>query len=134
MFLFGFFSVHFLMFHFGHAVFTFQFFPLPGVREPGSPGHLPTLAAHALVLYWPVVLASLVARRDGFLAAVSGDPAKALVMPYHYVVKNHLMIFLVAGMHALGLSAWLLYALFAWYFFPFDLFRRPRAPAPITGD
>lgn len=128
LFLLAFFSGHFLMFHYVHAAITHGFFPLPGIPEDGQPA-LPELVHVALGAYWPVVLASLVVRADGFRAATTGDTRKAMTLPYAYVVKNHVMIFIVAGLDAVGLRAYVLYALFAWYFFPFELLRRSRSPA-----
>lgn len=125
LFLLAFFSVHFLMFHYVHAAITHGFFPLPGVPGDETPA-LPGLVHVALGAYWPVVLASLAVRVDGFRAAATGDTRKAMTLPYAYVVKNHVMIFIVAALDASGLRAYILYALFAWYFFPFELLRRSR--------
>lgn len=127
LFLVAFFSVHFLMFHWGHAVFTQLFFPLPGIAGVDDLPRLDGVVQVTLAAYWPVVLASLFARADGFRAALAGNPKEAMTLPYRQVVKNHLMIFIVAGMSALGAQAWLLYVLFAWYFFPFTLLRRHPA-------
>lgn len=133
LFMLAFFSVHFGFFHAGHAMFTQHFFPLPGVGDHELPGNFLAVTPLALAAYWPVVLASLVARRDGFRTAAGGESKQAMLQPYHYVVKNHLMIFIVIGCTLAGLQGWLLYVLFLWYFAPPELWQflkagRTRAP------
>lgn len=118
-----FFSTHFLLFHHIHQLITQRFFPLPG----GEGGRLPfvLVVAESLRAYWPVVLVSLWVQHKPFQRALRDVPAVVIELPYHAVIRNHLMIFLVAGVNALGAGAWLLYALLVFYFFPFDILRRP---------
>lgn len=129
LFMFAFFSVHFLMFHYGHAAFTRLFFPLADIPASGGMPGLDRILMVTLAAYWPVVLASLVSRQEGFRAALVGNPAKAMTLPYHYVMKNHVTIFIVAILNAMGLGNYVLYAVFAWYYFPFELPRRDATPA-----
>lgn len=121
----AFFSFHFLFFHAGHAMFTQQFFPLEGAdADPHDlVGNFLAVTPVALSAYWPMVVAAFAASGHVLRAALTGRALKSMALPYRAVVKNHVMIFIVAGLTMAGLEGWLLYALFVWYFVPGDVWR-----------
>ncbi len=143
LFLLGFFTVHFGMFHLVHSVFLNVFFPvLPGRA------HGPTLAMYAQVLrdYWPFVLVAAVAERSAFArpvpaAAGAGDPVTVggialrkkglggdgMIAPYKNVIRLHLLIFFFAFASIAKLHGFLVYAVvYAVYFFPWRLLKRDK--------
>ena len=130
----AFFSFHFLFFHAGHAMFTQQFFPLAGVEAGGHEmlGNFLAVTPLALSGYWPVVLAAFAASGDAFRRALAGNTLNSMALPYRAVVKNHVMIFIVAGLTMAGLQGWLLYSLFLWYFVPDAFWRLLLAKARAT--
>ena len=121
----AFFSFHFLFFHAGHAMFTQQFFPLPGADTDAHEliDNFLTVTPLALSNYWPMVLAAVATSGDALRGAVRGDARKSMALPYRAVAKNHVMIFIVAGLTMAGLQGWLLYQLFLWYFVPGEVWR-----------
>jgi len=123
-FMLAFFTVHFGGFHLGHSVFLNAFFPVePGVRGP-------SLALYAAVVarYWWFVPLALLAERQAFLAPAG--PGKGLMQPYKNVVRLHLLIFFFAGAHFAQLDSFAVYAVvYAVYFFPWSLLRRPTSAA-----
>ncbi len=56
----AFFTVHFGMFHFVHAVFLNGFFPL--VEEGGRSPHFLAMVARSVGLFWPLIVASFLSR------------------------------------------------------------------------
>lgn len=121
----AFFTFHFGMFHFVHGVFLNGFFPL--IESGGALAGLPQMAARSLVLFWPLVLASLLARLpDVFPEAVGSAKRVTLnsmgkdsfAAPYNNVVRMHVLIFVFAGLHAADLSRLAIIPVLAAYFFP----------------
>ena len=143
LFLLGFFTVHFGMFHLVHSVFLSLFFPvLPG------PAHGPSLAMYWQVLrdYWPFVLVAAVAERAAFKrpAAPAAKPDNAvtadaiarrknslggdgMMAPYKNVIRLHLLIFFFAFASIAKLDGFMIYAVvYAVYFFPWRLVKRRK--------
>ena len=121
LFTLGFFTVHFLGFHWGHSVFLNQFFPLVETSGgPGGPIWWGELVGTAVGRYWPFLLATAVSRRGDFARSVRADPDRdeMLFQPYRNVVRMHLLIFVYAGLEAAGATGWFLYAVLLFYFFP----------------
>lgn len=140
LFMLGFFTLHFGMFHFVHSVFLAQFFPLEGASERAR--GFPSLGLYRDVFkaYWIFVPLALVAERAAFRerppkpdggamtpAAIErrkreeGD--SPLMAPYKNVVRLHLLIFFFAGAYALRLHHFAVYAVaYAAYFFPWRIF------------
>lgn len=124
LFLLGFFTVHFGMFHFVHSMFLSQFFPLvdSGMGFPD----IRAIFTKALGSYWPFVLVNLWYRwRDFPREGLSLAKKDAFIGPYINVIRMHLLIFVFAGLHALRLGNLAIYPVLAAYFFPWSaLFRR----------
>ncbi|MCK4409460.1 MAG: hypothetical protein KAW67_05215 [Candidatus Eisenbacteria sp.] len=122
----AFFTVHFGMFHFVHAVFLSGFFPLVESGE-GSFDSLSTVAQSA-ASFWPLIVASFLSRLSDILP---GSPAPSgkdfFAAPYANVIRMHLLIFVFAGLHMADLSRLAILPVLAAYFFPWKaVFRRAR--------
>lgn len=153
VFLLAFFTVHFGMFHFVHAMFLNMFFPL---AEGSTDNGLLPLGAYWTVLarYWWFVPLALLAERQAFqVAPLPPEPPAASVQaadiaarkarnarlapganvfaPYRNVVRLHLLIFFFAAANFAHLDGFLVYAVvYAAYFFPWRVFAgRPEASA-----
>jgi len=139
LFLLAFFTFHFGMFHFVHSVFLNMFFPAmdDGVHR----GPSAALYWHVLTTYWPFVLVAAVAERSAFFQTApllvgpgAGAAAKksgdAFMEPYKNVVRMHGLIFFFAFAHFARLENFFVYAVvYAVYFFPWRLVRRPKPGA-----
>jgi Family of unknown function (DUF6498) len=126
-FLLAFFTVHFGMFHFVHAVFLGMFFPLAGGHEPGFASVLPN-AALALRSGWPLVVGSAISHRAAFSRARTGFRPDT---PYRSVIRMHILIFVFAGARIAGWDSRLLYlVVLFFYFFPFGALRELLGRAP----
>jgi hypothetical protein len=145
LFMLGFFTFHFGLFHLVHGMFLNGFFPL--VRETPA-GKTPdeifcivgSCAREALVRYWPFVAASALSRLSTYAAAFETTDGSMLFKPYLNVIRMHVMIFVFAFLGAAGLQSHALYPLLAAYFLPFGALlsllrsrRRPAAPGAPTG-
>jgi len=135
--LLAFFTVHFGMFHFVHSVFLNLFFPaMPGAPRGGFPGL--ALYLHVLAAYWPFVLLAAVAERHAFqLEPEAAKPGgmTGMMAPYRNVVRLHLLIFFFAFASFARIDSFAVYAVvYAVYFFPWRLVRRPKAPAPTAAQ
>jgi hypothetical protein len=65
----AFFTFHFGMFHFVHGVFLNGFFPL--MDNDGGFPNLAAMATRSLVLFWPLVLATLLSRLPDIMPGAS---------------------------------------------------------------
>ena len=74
-------------------------------------------------IYWPFVLVTLVAKLP-HLAPKKAKLAMGdhLMKPYGNVIKMHLLIFVFAGLHMLGLTRYAVYPVLIAYFFPWREF------------
>jgi len=122
LFLLGFFSVHFLGFHTVHAMFLNEFFPLDRARLDSFMGParvLPAAIGLTLARYWPFVLAGALSRLSEYRSAFGRNPSPLLLFrPYLNVVRMHVLIFVFAFLHMLGLESLALYPVLVFYFFP----------------
>ena len=120
-----FFSFHFGMFHFVHGAFLSQFFPFEGSSSFGFPNPL-SMFLGALSGYWPMVVATFVSRYKDLPVGDLSNGSKGMVMvgPYVNVVRMHLLIFVFAGLHAVGLSGLAIYPVLFFYFFPWKSFLK----------
>ena len=117
-----FFTIHFGMFHFGHAVFLNAFFPL--LAEQDDFLNFAILRA-ALRSYWPLVLTSFVSRFQSLRSSGFDLKSKSTFMkPYANVIRMHVLIFVFAGLAAAKLSQLAIYPVLALYFFPWGNFLR----------
>lgn len=147
LFMLVFFTIHFGGFHFVHSLLLQNFFPVGGeaLAEEGQgfPGW--PLYAEVARRYWWFVPLAFIAERKSFTAALqpaglqsadlpatapahrAGMAGKAMSAPYRNVVRMHLLIFFFAAVHFLGTDSFLVYAVvYAAYFFPWRLLRRPE--------
>lgn len=113
----AFFTFHFGMFHFVHAVFLNGFFPLVE-SDDGFPDFLGMVVESARS-FWPLIVASFLSR----LSNIFPDSPVPLVKdsfaaPYGNVVRMHLLIFVFAGLHMADLSRLAILPVLAAYFFP----------------
>jgi len=119
--LLAFFTVHFGGFHVAHGAFLGGFFPPEGIEGMNSNPF--NVFPVIMKLYWPFVLVSLVAKIQHIV------PKKAklamgdhLMKPYGNVVKMHLLIFVFAALHGIGLTRYAVYPVLIAYFFPWREF------------
>lgn len=153
LFVLGFFTVHFGMFHFVHSIFLTALFPLP----IGQFGMTTSELQYGRVFadYWPWLLCAAFAERRMLFgraaavqlhraapSAVDAQPARArgrlssrtLPLPvfdplaaYKNVIRMHLLIFALLPMKFAGIGdSWSYVLVYAVYFWP----RRTKAAAP----
>ena len=121
LFVIGFFTLHFVGFHYGHSFFLHLFFPiLEGGREAYGGGLRPFWGLTTTVLraYWPLVLICAFSRWDAVLRAWKSQGAAIMGTPYLNVLRMHATIFGVAIAAMLGLEGLLLYVVLILQFFP----------------
>ena len=113
----AFFTVHFGMFHFVHAVFLNGFFPL--VESSDGFPHFLSMVAKSAAAFWPLIVASFLSRLpDIFPGSPAPSGKDSFAAPYGNVVRMHLLIFVFAGLHMTGLSRLAILPVLAAYFFP----------------
>jgi hypothetical protein len=131
LFLLGFFTVHFGMFHFVHSMFLNDFFPL--VNSGMDFSNFRAIFTKALSSFWPFVLVNLWYRwRDFPREGLSLAKKDVFIGPYLNVIRMHLLIFVFAGLHALRLGNLAIYPVLAAYFFPWGALLR-RLPTRASG-
>jgi hypothetical protein len=139
LFMLGFFTVHFGMFHFVHGLFLNGFFPLVGGAPFGRSGDqvfglVGACAREALMRYWPFVAASALSRVPTYTAAFRTTDGSMMFMPYLNVIRMHVMIFVFAFLGAVGLQSYGLYPLLIVYFLPVgDLVAVVRSRRASSG-
>ncbi|MDE0838093.1 MAG: DUF6498-containing protein [Kiritimatiellae bacterium] len=128
LFMIGFFTIHFGMFHYVHASFLVGFFPLDGVDTRCS---MPALLRTTIPLYWPMILTTFVSRFSYFPLGIQSSArgigrnmGHVLTKPYANVIRMHLLIFVFAGLNAAGKTGWAVYPVLAAYFFPWGQMRK----------
>lgn len=120
LFMLGFFTVHFGMFHFVHAIFLNSFFPLDiqGTEESFSPSHLHIYLTAAFAEYWLFALAAGLSQSRFFIDAWRNDKAASFSTPYRAVIKNHLVIIALGFLTIATPQIDVLAPLLLVYFFP----------------
>jgi L-asparagine transporter-like permease len=123
IFMLGFFSIHFLGFHFIHSIFLNGFFPLikdsPFGKTPQDVFFLfKSLVIKATYSYWPFIVVSALSRLKTYLAAFNRRGADSMFYPYANVIRMHVMIFIFAFMWMAQLKSFILYIVLVFYFFP----------------
>jgi hypothetical protein len=129
----AFFTVHFGGFHYVHAGFLQYFFPIGGKWDGST-----TLWTHDLTLYrevarryWIYLPAAFLAERAVFLQPPAGGLS---ALPYRKVMRMHGLIFFFGIAHFAGADNFAVYAVvYAVYFFPWRLVKRPPAPATLPA-
>lgn len=139
LFMVGFFTVHFLGFHFVHSLFLNLFFPLfppdSGMRAPGEFALFKNLVATTVRNYWIFILASAFSRLQAYNTAFQKtEMGPSVGFAYANVVRMHILIFIIAFMSAAGLQKLFLYPILFLYFFPFDLllFRTKQTSPSVS--
>lgn len=137
LFMVGFFTVHFLGFHFVHSLFLSLFFPLfpndSGMGAPGEFALFKNLVATTVRNYWIFILASAFSRLQAYRTAFTKtEMGPSVGFAYANVVRMHILIFIIAFMSSAGLQKLFLYPILFLYFFPFDslLFRGKKLSSP----
>ena len=129
-----FFSAHYGMFHFIHSLFLSAFFPVEGMRFPAE--DIKIVMYQGIVLtYWPVALITAWSQKNLFFTP--GEDSNFLdrtLSAYKYVVKMHLMIFVLAAFSAFKADSFPVYVVVCvFYFFPFKAFI-PSWPGWLSTD
>lgn len=128
----AFFTVHFGMFHFVHAMLLDGLLPMDIQSTDENTGlAIFLLLGEAISRYWPFVIAAGVSQAGIFVAAWRGEQKDTMTAPYRAVMKNHIVIialgFLTITMPQLNVLVFLLMV----YFFPWGdawaLFRQEKA-------
>jgi Family of unknown function (DUF6498) len=132
LFLLGFFTVHFGMFHFVHSVFLNIFFPVasgdagvssgagvvPLGERPGFGSFFPDYGA-VIRNGWPWLIAAAIAERRSLWPPEPALGAPNLLAPYASVFRMHLLLFFFAAMYFVGLDGIVVYAIvYTVYFWP----------------
>ncbi len=122
----AFFTFHFGMFHFVHAVFLSGFFPLGGSVD--GPFDFLHIVATSTASFWPLIVASFLSRlSDIFPGSPAPSGKDSFAAPYANVIRMHLLIFVFAGLHMADLSRLAILPVLAAYFFPWKaVFGRTR--------
>ena len=122
LFLLGFFTLHFGMFHSVHAIFLQEFFPLEALGDDDSFSfNVLNYLRAAFVEYWPFVIAAGLAQAGLLLRAYKGEKPIAMMTPYGAVVKNHLVILTLGALTVIAPQANILWLLLMVYFFPWGV-------------
>lgn len=128
LFMLGFFSFHFGIFHLVHGMFLNQFFPLSGsVGLSKGPIVIFELAWQALEKGWPLILGTFISRWKSLPIHAGGASIGAnFVKPYINVIRMHLLIFIFAGLEAVGMSHLAIFPVLAFYYFPWELVMKNK--------
>jgi hypothetical protein len=149
LFLQAFFTIHFWMFHYVHSQFLIWFFPI----DTGNGAVRVTRAGMSTYIevarrYWPFLPSAFLAHRAAFLRkplsltrdisvaslASSNKLGSLIAEPYRNVMRMHMLIFFFFFAHFAGLESFPVYAVvYAVYFFPWRLVRRPGTPAAAVS-
>lgn len=145
LFLLAFFTIHFGMFHYIHSQILISFFPIEmsdGTLQARSAG----MSTYVEIArrYWPALPSAFLAHRAAFLRkplsldrdfslasfARDNKPRDLFTEPYRNVMRMHMLIFFFFFAHLLKFENFAVYAVvYAVYFFPWRLLRRPATPA-----
>jgi Family of unknown function (DUF6498) len=143
LFLLAFFTIHFGMFHYVHSQILISFFPIDTGDGRATHAGMSTYLEIAR-RYWPFLPSAFLAHRAAFLrkplslerdfsvASLTGGNkfGNLIAEPYRNVARMHLLIFFFFFAHFARLENFAVYAvIYAVYFFPWRLVRRPPAPA-----
>lgn len=156
LFVLAFYTVHFVGFHYVHAGLLRSFFPLGGDYSGSATLRDAPMYAEVARRYWVFLPAAFLAERAAFLrrpepvrrpdvsvtaqaiaARKAGNrdaPPSRMLVPYKKVLRMHGLIFFFAFAHFARLDNFAVYAVvYAAYFFPWRLLRRPEAAAQPTA-
>ena len=139
LFMLMFFTVHFGGFHYVHSMFLNSFFPVtPGLEFPSKAAYFAIFRK-----YWLFVILAALSERHAFRSwsgspATPGTPKSAESMgmtePYKNVIRMHLLIFFFFFAKIVHLeNAWVYIVVYAVYFFPWRVLRKPPVAAVTPG-
>lgn len=141
LFMLGFFTFHFGLFHLVHSVFLNVFFPQSDAHGfPGLDAYLGVLGQ-----YWPWLVAAAIAERgmlrEAWCGTPGADPLRGRglsgfnpMRPYANVIRMHLLIFFFAFASFAKVENVAVYAVvYAAYFFPWRRLRRNSAAAATVA-
>ena len=145
LFLLAFFTVHFGGFHYGHSQFLISFFPIDAGAGAGRANWAGTATYLEVARrYWPFLPSAFLAHRAAFLRKPlsldrdlsikslggSNKLSSLFSEPYRNVFRMHLLIFFFFFAHFARLENFAVYTVvYAVYFFPWRLVRRPATQA-----
>ena len=123
----GFFSAHFMLFHYFQGMVLTMFFPVR--PDTGKLLDLLLYPFPALWLYWPIVAATFFSRFDELRdAAEPSEDNLRLLRPYGNVVRIQVLVFLFLVLGAMNLIRFAAYPVLILYFFPI-----PRLAETLKG-
>ncbi len=134
IFMLGFFTFHFGMFHFVHSIFLNGFFPIlpesPFEKTLDETGiYFFRIIEVAISRFWPFILLSAVSRLGLYSKAFRGGGMEGMFIPYKNVVRMHITIFVVAFLSMANIGNYALYFIFVIYFLPLgSIFRLLKVP------
>lgn len=141
LFMLMFFAVHFGGFHFVHSIFLNTFFPVtPGLEFPSKAAYFAIFRR-----YWLFVLLAAISERRAFRSwsgkdsaapgnAPRGTGSMGMIEPYKNVIRMHLLIFFFFFAKLMHLeNAWVYIVVYAVYFFPWRILRKPTASVAPPG-
>jgi hypothetical protein len=146
LFVLAFFTIHFVGFHYGHSQFLISFFPIGSAH--GMDAGMSTYVEVAR-RYWPALPSAFLAHRAAFLrkplslgwgtsvASFARDNKVSdwMTEPYRNVMRMHFLIFFFFIAHFAKLENFAVFAVvYAVYYFPWRLVRRPATPAASVGS
>ncbi len=125
LFLFGFFSIHFLAFQYIQGSVWHYLFPLNPDHLPGKHINeihfLNDLLIPSLQNYWLFILASALSRIDAYKTAFQRYGINAVFYPYLNLVRMFIMAIIIGLMSWAGFSSYILYIVLFFYFFPIGI-------------
>jgi hypothetical protein len=142
----AFFTLHFVFFHYVHSQILLSFFPIDAGQPSRSASGM-AIYAEIVRRYWAFLPSAFLAHRAAFLRKPLSlmGPSSVVSMvrekrmgsyfgePYRNVMRMHALLFFFAIAHFARLENFAIYAVvYAVYFFPWRLVRRPTA-AGVAG-
>jgi hypothetical protein len=147
-FVLGFFTIHFGFFHYIQSQILIGFFPI----DPGDGGRVDDTRMSTYVeivrRYWMFLPSAFLAHRAAFLrkpfswdrdtakSSVAGDNKfkDLFTEPYKNVMRMHVLIFFFSFAHFARLENFAVFTVvYAVYFFPWRLVRRPETTVPTIS-
>jgi hypothetical protein len=131
IFMLGFFTFHFGMFHLVHGIFLNNFFPIKEV-DFGHRGPVVMLEIIPVALSkgWPLILGTFITRWKDFPFQKSQKASRhSLIGPYVNVIRMHILIFVFGGLKAANLDQYSLIPVLFFYFFPWSVLTRKKLGA-----
>ena len=139
LFLFGFFSIHFLAFQYIQGSVWYSLFPLNPDDLSGKHINeihfLNDLLIPSFQSYWLFILASALSRLESYKTAFQRYGVNAMFYPYLNLIRMFVMAIVIGLMSWAGFSSYILYLVLFFYFFPIGSFIKdsPKFLEEIEG-